>query len=168
MALSYCAQAVRDYDRDRFLASLFVPARGREALLVILALGVELAHVREAVSEEMIGHIRYAWWQEAIEGAYDTGATRGHPLIEALLPLTPHLPKEQLLALVDAYRAAFPEAPADVEAVMKILALDILQGFSVDDAGWRKANALIQKHRARFGKGWNGWLALKLLAAGLT
>ncbi len=74
--LSYCGHEVRKHDRDRFLTSLFVPPRRAQALLAVYALNTELAHIRDAVSEEeTIGHIRLAWWQEAIEALY-VGARR--------------------------------------------------------------------------------------------
>ena len=63
----YCADLVRRLDYDRFLMSLFVPQTERPALLAVCALNAELAQVRSLVSEEMIGHIRLAWWQEALE-----------------------------------------------------------------------------------------------------
>src|SRR5579864_8087467 len=105
--LSYCAQEVYRHDRDRFLLSLFVPTVRRETLLALYALNVELARVHAAISEEMIGHIRYAWWQEALEALYAGGRISGHPVLEALAPAIHggHIPSEALMPLVESYRA---------------------------------------------------------------
>ncbi|MDE3060315.1 MAG: squalene/phytoene synthase family protein [Pseudomonadota bacterium] len=161
--LSYCAELVLKEDHDGFLAALFVPAPEREALLALAALNVELAHVREAVHEEMIGHIRYAWWQETIEAMYRGQPRQGQPVLEALMPLVTsgQLPQDALMALVTRYRDAFPDAPQGVDTVMEELLAALLMPKAA--ANWRRARGKIVCHRQRYGKGWNGWLAIKLL-----
>jgi hypothetical protein len=168
MVLSHNAQRVQSHDRDRFLASLFVPMPAREALLALAALNVELAQVRRATQEEMIGHIRYAWWQEAVEGLYAGKAPLGHPVLEAMLPVTAYLPRAEVLTLVESYRATYPALPLDMEGIMDRLSLELLRNLSIPDQGWRRASSLIKKHRLRYRKGWNGWLILKLLMGGLA
>jgi len=81
----YTAQAVYDHNRDRFYQCLFVPQEAREALYAVLALDVELAHIRRAAKEEVMGHMRHAWWQES----------RGAPVLTQVLEgLKPALPEE--------------------------------------------------------------------------
>ncbi|MGC1234105.1 MAG: squalene/phytoene synthase family protein, partial [Xanthobacteraceae bacterium] len=46
-AVSYCAELVRNADRDRFIATLFAPERNRDALYALYAFNVEVAHVRD-------------------------------------------------------------------------------------------------------------------------
>ena len=41
-AFAYCAELVRDADRDRYLATLFAPSRQREALFALYAFNVEV------------------------------------------------------------------------------------------------------------------------------
>jgi len=66
--LSPCATLVRTHDPDRFLATLFAPPAGREALFTLYAFNHELARAREAVSEPTLALIRLQWWREVVEG----------------------------------------------------------------------------------------------------
>jgi len=165
-ALSYCGQEVRRHDRDRFLLSLFVPAGPREDLLAVYALNVELAHIRRAVREEMLGHIRHAWWEEAVEALYVGAPPREQPVLQALAPLIKegHLPHDALFPLVEEYRRHFPAPPPDIDVRLEALSVMLLQRICPDALpDWRRANDIITKHRARYGARWNGWLAFKLL-----
>lgn len=167
--LSYCADLVKRHDRDRFMLSLFVAADAREALLALYALNVELAHVRIAVREEMIGHIRYAWWQETMEKLYAGAAPHGHPTLSALLPLIEAgaLPQEAVMPLIESYRTHFPDPPPDADARLAELSQGLLQVLSPASAlHWVNAQRIIARHRKRYGAGGNGWLALRLLLAG--
>lgn len=83
-ALSYCADQVRRYDPDRFLTALYAPADRRDALMTLYAFNLEIAKVRESVSEPMLGEIRLQWWREAIEEAYADGPVRRHAVVEPL------------------------------------------------------------------------------------
>lgn len=167
--LSYCADYVYTHDRDRFLLSLFVPAAAREGLLTLYALNTELAQVQVKISEEMIGHIRFAWWQEAIDGLYAGTPPRGHPVLDALKIVIDngHLPEATLSFLLEEYRGNFPGQPPDIEgAIEKISMVFICLACPEAETGWRKAHGIIARHRRRFAQGWNSWLSLKLLIAG--
>lgn len=80
---NYCAQAVRDGDHDRYLTALYAQARARPWLFALYAFNLELAHVRAAVTEPLLGEIRLAWWRETIDGLY-AGTPRAHPVARAL------------------------------------------------------------------------------------
>src|SRR5476649_2521907 len=82
-ALSYCAEQVRRYDHDRFLTALFAPADRRDDLLALYAFNLEIAKIRETVTEPMLGRIRLQWWREAIEG-FAAGTVRKHAVAEPL------------------------------------------------------------------------------------
>lgn len=165
--LSYCADLVKRHRCDDFLLCLFVPAAAREAMLALYGLNAELAQVREKTSEELIGQVRLAWLQEAVEAMYAGNPPREQPVLKALAPIISHLPCASLMALMESYRAHFPETP-DVEAAMDELALALLRGISpLSEPGWRKAGDIIAKHRWRHGQGRNGWLNVKLLIAGM-
>jgi NADH dehydrogenase [ubiquinone] 1 alpha subcomplex assembly factor 6 len=82
--LSPVAALVRRHDRDRFQTALFAPAAHREALFALYAFNYEIARVREAVSEPMLGRIRLEWWREAVAAAYREGAVRRHEVVEPL------------------------------------------------------------------------------------
>lgn len=166
--LSYCGQQAKAHDRDRFLAALFVPEPARESLFALSALRQELEHVHHAVKEEMIGHIRYAWWQEALDKLHAGEPPRGQPVLESLFVIhsAGRLPQAAFQPLLDAYRGAFPQRPTSLEAVMDEMSLTLLQAAQAQAGDWQKARRLIAHHRARWGGKGNGWLSLKLLAAG--
>jgi len=84
--LSETAAAVRRGDRDRFLTALFAPAAARESLFALYAFNLEIAKVRETVSEPMLGRIRLQWWREAID-EIEAGKVREHPVVRALAKL---------------------------------------------------------------------------------
>ena len=87
--LSYCGAEVHRHDPDRFLAALYATPAQRESLLTLYAFNLEIAKVRESVSEPMLGEIRLQWWREALEEAY-AGTTRlvevGGKRLEVTIP----------------------------------------------------------------------------------
>ena len=60
---------MREADKDRFLATLFAPAKYRRALFALYAFNVEIARVRELAREPMPGEIRLQWWRDVFAGA---------------------------------------------------------------------------------------------------
>jgi phytoene/squalene synthetase len=164
--LSPCAQQAYESDRDRFLQSLFVPEPARSELLTLVALDVELRRIHKNVSEEMIGHIRYAWWYEKIEALYESKQTPGHPVLEALAPLISlgYLPQPALLAFIETYRAHFPELPHDSDARLDHLLEQLVEAISPQSKPrWDRAGQLIIRHRTRHGLKRNSWLSIKLM-----
>jgi len=81
--LSYCADQVRTFDNDRFLAWLFAPEAERESLMAIGAFNVEVARIREQVQQPLLGHMRLRWWADALDAIY-AGAAPQHPVAVAL------------------------------------------------------------------------------------
>ncbi len=82
--LSPLAALVRRHDRDRYQTALFAPADRREALFALYAFNYEIARVREAVTQPMLGQIRLQWWREAIAAAYAGAQPRQHVVGEPL------------------------------------------------------------------------------------
>lgn len=80
---------LKEKDPDRYRASLFAPKDKRDRLHILYGFHAELAKVPEAVSEPMIGAIRYQWWRDAIAEIYEGKPVRKHeiatPLAEVLL-----------------------------------------------------------------------------------
>jgi phytoene synthase len=72
---------LRQRDRDRYLAALYVPADVRPALIALFGIDAELGAVVAGTTEPMIGEIRLAWWREALEGL-DTGTVPAQPLLQ--------------------------------------------------------------------------------------
>ncbi|MDG2319496.1 MAG: phytoene/squalene synthase family protein [Rhodospirillaceae bacterium] len=87
-SLSYLGDLVRQYDRDRFLTTLFVPPRIRNRLHTLYAFNSEIARIREAVSEPIIGQIRLQWWRDVLSDLEEGKAPpKGHPVAEPLADL---------------------------------------------------------------------------------
>lgn len=166
MKLSYCAQQLYETDRDRFFQSLFIPEDKRHFLQVIGALNAELIRIHNNVTEEMIGHIRYAWWQEKIEALFEGKLTAGHPVLEALMPMAENkqLPMPAVTALIETYRSHYPAVPHDVHERMDSLEKLLISKHCPGTlARWEKAGDIILRHRNKHPVGHNGTLALKLL-----
>jgi len=114
--ISYCLRQARQRDYDRYVATLTAPMRLRGYLGVLLAFNVEIARVREIVSEPALGDMRLAWWREAVNEAAlpeDQGEAKGHPVARALAEtmrkydVDPHY----LHALIDARQRDLDDAP---------------------------------------------------------
>jgi NADH dehydrogenase [ubiquinone] 1 alpha subcomplex assembly factor 6 len=82
--LSPVAALVRRHDRDRYQTALFAPPDRREALFALYAFNYEIARVREAVTQPMLGQIRLQWWREAVAAAYAGAQPRYHVVAEPL------------------------------------------------------------------------------------
>jgi phytoene/squalene synthetase len=112
--MSYCAELVRKYDRDRFLLGMTAPARHREALWALFAFNHEIAKTREVVSEPTLGLIRLQWWRDAIEKLYG-GTVLQHEVLAALTPaIQAHdLPRAWFDELIDARERDVENRPLD-------------------------------------------------------
>lgn len=111
---AHCFDTVRAGDRDCWLASLFWPAEARPHAHAILAFGLEIARVREVVSEPTLGEIRYQFWRDILEN----DASSGHPVAEALLDTVRrfNLDRSRLLALIEARGFDLYDDPMPSEA----------------------------------------------------
>lgn len=148
--LSYGADLVKRYDRDRFLTALFAPNGMREPLMVLYAFNVEIARIRETVTEPMIGQMRLQWWRDTLTDiSQGKGAPKGHPVAENLAALmdSRSLNLEHFLSLLDARELDMMDEPPnsmkDLIAYCRgssvglaLLALDVL---GVNDEDSRRA-----------------------------
>ena len=100
----HCEALVRTADRDRYLAGLFAPAAVRWHLYALYAFAGEIARVREAARGPLPGEIRLQWWRDVLAGE-GRGEVSAHPVAAALLDTVARcaLPKERLIALIDAH-----------------------------------------------------------------
>lgn len=110
---------VKAADPDRWLAArLIADAQARSDVLALYALNHVVAKIPTQVSEMMMGHIRLAWWREAIEELAAGAAPRAHPVVEALAdPIR---------------RRAFD--PAELDALIDARAGDLDAGAFHDEA----------------------------------
>lgn len=124
-ALSYCAAEVRRHDPERFLAAVFAPAERRESLFALYAFNLEIAKIRELVSEPMLGEIRLQWWRDAIAEIYD-GAPRRHAVVAALADAVAGagLSRGGFDRLIDARALDLADAPPAT--------LERLEGYAAD------------------------------------
>lgn len=81
----YCFELVREADRNRFLSGLFAPDDKRPHLYALYAFNAELARIRDAVREPLMGEIRLEWWQTAVERVA-SGQAGEHPVLVSLAP----------------------------------------------------------------------------------
>ena len=95
--------ALRESDRDRYLACLLAPPESQGLLAALYAFHAEIARVRDVVRDPLPGEIRLQWWRDALE---DTSGAKadGNPLAEALLHTVreARLPIGVLLDMIDA------------------------------------------------------------------
>lgn len=110
----HCAEAVRAFDRERWLAATLAPASVRPRLLALYAFDLELARTPEMVSEPMLGQIRLQWWREAVAAAA-SGEPREQPVARALASLTEAttISPASLTALVDAFEDELAADPPE-------------------------------------------------------
>ncbi|MBW3098133.1 phytoene/squalene synthase family protein [Pseudohoeflea coraliihabitans] len=80
------AEALREIDRDRYLASLLMPPAIRADVTTLFLFNAEVASIRDRTAEPMAGEMRLQWWREVIEGGRAAEAA-GHPLAGRLLEL---------------------------------------------------------------------------------
>ena len=95
--------ALRDSDRDRYLACILSPQDSQGPLSALYAFHAEIARIRDLVREPLPGEIRLQWWRDVLEDG--TGAKgEGHPLAEALLACirAHNLPVSVLQNMIDA------------------------------------------------------------------
>ncbi len=102
-AYEHCLSSLRDWDRDRYLACLLMPAARRGAVASLYAFNAEIARVRDVVRDPMPGEIRLQWWRDVLESSEHQDA-RANPLAQALVQTirTHHLPVSSLMNLIDA------------------------------------------------------------------
>ncbi len=98
-----CLAALRDFDRDRYLAALLTPADRRAAVVALYDYNAELARVRDLVREPLPGEVRLQYWRDLLEGA-GHGETAANPVAAELLRTVKEhgLPVAPLIAMADA------------------------------------------------------------------
>lgn len=101
-AASFCMNLARERDFPGYAAALFVPPVPRRAFFALAAFNVEVAHVRDLISQPMPGEIRLQWWRDVVTGAAQPD---GNPVATELLAAVAQyeLPRETLIRLIDAH-----------------------------------------------------------------
>jgi 15-cis-phytoene synthase len=143
---AHCESLVRAHDHDRWLATLFAPADKRPHLHALYAFNLEIARIRDVVSDPMPGEIRLQWWTDALD---DTARSdvQAHPVAAVFLETVSQcaLRRADFASLIDARRAdlyddPMPDLPALIaycDATASCLfraAARILAGQGADEA----------------------------------
>ncbi|WP_197042221.1 squalene/phytoene synthase family protein, partial [Sandarakinorhabdus oryzae] len=81
--LAIIADELQQRDRERWLACLYAPEPARPALVALLALDCELAHLVATTTEPLLGEIRLAWWRDRLT-ELDSKPAPAQPLLQAL------------------------------------------------------------------------------------
>jgi phytoene synthase len=118
--LSFAAQEVRRFDRDRFVTALLAPVERREALFGLYAFNQEIARVRELVTEPMLGQIRLQWWRDTLDQLF-RGVAVAHPVAEALAEAVNRhdLSRSPFDRLIDSRMADLEDAPPETLAALE-------------------------------------------------
>jgi phytoene synthase len=116
-AADHAANYLRAHDRDRYLASLVLPPKEREAVTALYAFNADVASIRGRAREPAAGEIRLQWWRDALTSE-GHGAVRQNPLAAALLDIVAEyaLPLPPLTRLLtarrfDLYDDPMPDVP---------------------------------------------------------
>ncbi len=142
----HAADTLRATDRDRYFATLVVPAAARPAITALYAFNADIATIRDRAREPAAGEIRLQWWADALTGT-DHGAVRQNPLADALLDTIAEygLPVPPLTRLIEARRfdlyqdpmpdiAAFEGYAGETHSALYQLGAMILAGGKPVDA----------------------------------
>ncbi len=117
------AAQARAADHDRYLCALFAPSSARAGMFALILFNAEIARVREAVSEPMLGQIRLQWWREAIDEIYQ-GPGRRHEIAEPLAEAirVHNLTRNYFDRLINARERDLDEAPPESMAALETYA----------------------------------------------
>lgn len=109
---SHCEAALREGDRDRWLACMFAPAEKRPHLHALYAFNLEVSRVAAQVTQPLLGEMRLRFWADLLHGEAPAQA-RDNPVAGALLATlaTCGLESETLLNLLEARMFDLYEEP---------------------------------------------------------
>jgi phytoene synthase len=116
-----CESAVREKDRDSWLAALFAPAAQRRFLHAVHAFTLEITEARKKVTQPVLGEMRLRWWGDMIVSPGEDGSN-AHPVADALLDTITQnrLDRQEFDAFLDTHVADFYDDP--MESVAALLA----------------------------------------------
>ena len=122
-AFTHCEELVRSGDKDRYLATLFAPAKYRRGLFALYAFNLEVARVREIAREPMPGEVRLQWWAEVLSGT-GRGEVAANPVAAALREVVVRfrLPPRMLADLIEARRFDLYDEPMASLATLELYA----------------------------------------------
>lgn len=113
----YARDVVERLDRDRALILKLAPEAVQHDLAILFAFNLEVARVREAVSEAGLGEIRLQWWRDALD-EIQVGNPRRHPIVQGMDRVMKRhdLARPLLDAVIDARSRDLESQPFATEA----------------------------------------------------
>ncbi len=114
-----CEGALRDKDRDAWLASLFAPTGRRKHLHALRAFALEIEEIPAKVTQPLLGEMRLRWWEDAL-AATEEAAQRAHPVADALIDTISvcSLPRDEISAFLEAHVADLYDDPMETLATL--------------------------------------------------
>lgn len=122
-AANALAASLRRQDYERYVTAAFARPGDRWRLFALYGLNLELARIRETVSEPLIGEMRLQFWRDALAELYD-GRARRHDVLEALRGVVAEggLDRSRLERLVETRAQDFADAPPATLAALEAYA----------------------------------------------
>ncbi|SNX81317.1 uncharacterized protein MEPE_00022 [Melanopsichium pennsylvanicum] len=80
---SYLIEELAKRDHPSYLTHHFYPKHLQTHFAAIRTFNVEVASLKDTVSNELLGRMRMGWWRDAVQGAYANRPAK-HPVILAL------------------------------------------------------------------------------------
>ncbi|SJX60028.1 uncharacterized protein SRS1_06431 [Sporisorium reilianum f. sp. reilianum] len=80
---SYLLEELAKRDHASYLAHHFYPKHLQTHFAAIRTFNVEIAGLKDTVSNELLGRMRMGWWRDAVQGAYQNRPAK-HPVVLAL------------------------------------------------------------------------------------
>ncbi|KAM5137259.1 NADH dehydrogenase (ubiquinone) complex I, assembly factor 6 isoform 1-T1 [Callospermophilus lateralis] len=98
----YCLELLRKRDYESYLCSLLLPAESRSSAFALRAFNVELAQIKDSVSEKAIGLMRMQFWKKTVEEIYHDNPPHQPVAIELWKAVKRHnLTKRWLMKIID-------------------------------------------------------------------
>lgn len=112
---------LRRRDPERWITTLWAPARTRPLLAAVLLLDLEIERVVAEAGEPMVAEIRLAWWRERLFDLADGKPPPGQPLLMMLAKEAPSagVDLRALAGLEDALWPLLGEGPCDLVAMAR-------------------------------------------------
>lgn len=141
LSLEYCFTLAREHAYAEYLCAAVLPAESRPAAMALLALDTELRLIPAKVHEEMLAHIRFAWWREGIEAIAKDEKPREHPVLQAMAEYV--TPVTVANAIIDEAQNAYP---AQLAAPTQAYASSLRSILGNNAARWEKAHNIAKRH----------------------
>ncbi|MDX1950242.1 MAG: squalene/phytoene synthase family protein [Rickettsiales bacterium] len=104
---------VKFFDYDNYICALLAPKSLWNDIATILEFNIEIASIKNKVTEASLGLVRIAWWIESIEEFYSSGKMKRHENLTKLAEIIKKysIPKELFINLLNARIKDFEDVP---------------------------------------------------------